>query len=119
MTPRAALWQERITEWKASGLTADQFCQDKEFTTSALRQWVYRFKREAQAAPKTPEPTVRVARVVRATTTRVGSTRKGVPASEPLVIEIGGARICVRPGFDRATLATVIALLTSCGDDRR
>jgi len=52
MTPRTALWQERIAEWKASGLSAEQFCQDKEFTTSALRQWVYRFKREAQAVAK-------------------------------------------------------------------
>ena len=119
MTPRAALWQERITEWKASGLTAERFCQDKEFTTSALRQWVYRFKREAQAALKTSEPTVRVARVVRETTARMAPTRKATPAREPLVVEIGDARICVRPGFDRETLRTVIALLTGSGDGRR
>src|SRR5215831_9785026 len=117
MTPRTALWQERIAEWKASGLSAEQFCQDKEFTTSALRQWVYRFKREAEAAPKTPESTVRVARVVRETMAPVAPTRTAVPASEPLVVEIGGARISVRPGFDRATLGTVIELLTGSRDD--
>jgi len=119
MTPRTALWQERIAEWRASGLTAEQFCQDKEFTTSALRQWVYRFKREAQAAPKTAEPAVRLARVVRETTDPVAPTRKVKPLQEPLVVEIGDARICIWPGFDRETLRTVIALLTGLGDERR
>jgi hypothetical protein len=119
MTQRAALWQERIAEWRASGLSAKQFCQDKEFTTSALRQWVYRFKREAEAAPKAPEPMVRVARVVREATARVAPSRKAVLVREPLVVEIGGARICVRPGFDRATLGAVIELLTGSSSDRR
>jgi hypothetical protein len=62
---------------------------------------------------------VRVVRVARETTALVAATPKAVPAREPLVVEIGGARICVRPGFDREALGTVIELLTGSGDDRR
>jgi hypothetical protein len=34
-----------------------------------------------------------------------------VAGSEALVVEIGAARVAVRPGFDRATLAGVLEVL--------
>jgi hypothetical protein len=34
---------------------------------------------------------------------------------DPLVVEIGAARVAARPGFDRVTLAEVLEILVATG----
>jgi hypothetical protein len=48
---------------------------------------------------------------------RVGRPR-AAPSDPTLVVELGPARVSVRPGFDRATLAAVIELLAARGAGR-
>jgi len=43
---------------------------------------------------------------------RVPSSPAPVPASDvPILVEVGGARVSLRAGFDRAALAVVLDLL--------
>ena len=54
------MWAERVSEWRASGLTSRKYCEGKPFTAGGLRHWAYRLGRGRQeSAP------VRMARVVR------------------------------------------------------
>jgi hypothetical protein len=45
--------------------------------------------------------------------------RSKVEQDEPVTIELGGARIAVGRGFDRATLAAVVEVLTLAASVRR
>lgn len=109
MGETSAIWAERVAEWKASGLTSKAYCEGKPFTAGGLRHWAHRI-------------TIRVARVAREPVARVSSVeRERAPAvlvttaavAETLVVEMGGARVVVRPGVDRGTLATVLEVLAA------
>jgi transposase len=99
-------WAKRVAEWKASGLSSPAYCADKDFTAGGLRHWAHRLSHgEEQAGPQ-----VRIARVV-----RVRRARRPVPGDEQaeVFVEIGAARIAVRAGFDRETLAAVVDVLAA------
>ncbi len=103
-----AMWAARVAEWKASGLSSPEFCAGKEFTAGGLRHWAYRLEHGDQ--PR--KPRVRLARVVR---TRTGA-KAGPPGgdrSSEVVVELGGARMLVRPGFDRETVAALVEVLVA------
>jgi hypothetical protein len=101
MTETESTWATRVQEWRASGLSAPAFCKDKGFCDSTLRYWASRL-RKGQAGGRAAE--VRLARVVRAgARPELGET--------PIVIEVGGARLGVRRGFDAGTLRTVLDVL--------
>jgi hypothetical protein len=110
----ASIWAQRATEWKASGLTSKAFCEGKDFNPDALRHWASKIRRLAIRTPGEGKPALRVARVVR--TPDKGAHSEVAP--EPLVVEIGRARVVVRTGFDRATLAALLELLGP-GHERR
>jgi transposase len=95
------IWIKRVAAWRASGQTAAEYCERQGLVLSALRYWAQRARREQEATAAVAVP-VRLARVERAR-----------PSAElvPVVIEVGGARISVARGFDRATLATVLEVL--------
>lgn len=98
-------WAKRVAEWKASGLSSPAFCAGKEFTAGGLRHWAHRL---SHGDP--PHPRVRVARVVRMG--RVGNAPAGDQRAE-VYVEIGTARIAVRPGFDRETVAALVEVLAA------
>lgn len=106
------MWAERIADWKASGLTSVAYCEGKPFTAGGLRHWAYLLR---QVTPRKPVALaeVRIAKVV----PRTAPAGEAMPSRshEALVVEVGGARIAVRPGFDRATLAAVVEVLSSRG----
>lgn len=102
------MWAERVAEWKASGLSSPQFCEGKDFTAGGLRHWAHRLKHGGR-----PPAKVRVAKVVRL------PAAPAATATAELVVEIGAARIVVRPGFDRATLAAVIEALAARAEGSR
>ena len=105
----AATWERRVAEWRASGLTSLAFSAGREFTAGGLRQWAYRLGKTRKKARSAAA--VRVARVV-----RVPSSPAPVPASDvPIIVEVGGMRVSLRAGFDRATLGAVLDLLDSRG----
>ena len=106
------MWAERIADWKASGLTSVAYCEGKPFTAGGLRHSAYRLR---QVTPRKPVALaeVRIAKVV----SRPAPAVVAVPSRSPeaLVVEVGDARIAVRPGFDRATLAAVVEVLAARG----
>lgn len=98
-----------MTAWKASGRRADDFCEGKEYSASLLRHWAWRLgltrRRRARRPEKAPV-TIRLARVVRASTTAPTPRDGGT-----IRIEVGGARVEVRGVVDEAALATVMRVL--------
>lgn len=107
MTDRET-WVRRVAEWKASGLSSPKFCAGKEFTAGGLRHWAYRL--EHGEPPRRPQ--VRFARVVRTTPHALARVASDDRAAE-VVVEIGGARLLVRPGFDRETVAGLVEVLVA------
>lgn len=89
------MWAERVKDWRASGLTAPAYAEGKEFAASTLRYWSSRLEQEP--------PSVRIARLV-----RVAAPAAAEPA---LLVEVAGARVEVRRGFDRETLQGVVEVL--------
>ncbi len=108
MTNRDA-WVERVAAWKASGQTSAAFAEGKPFTGSGLRYWASRLAREATGGGSR----VRVARVV-----RVDRPRRAAVSDPVVVVEVGAARISVRPGFDRGLLAAVLEVALAAGAGR-
>ena len=113
---RAAEWARRVAAWRASGQTSTQFAEEQGFSCGSLRYWSSRLTRTAKQpianvlAPR-PEKRVALARVVLAS--RPSETRARSRVAEPaaLVVEVGAAKVCVRPGFDASLLRAVITTL--------
>jgi hypothetical protein len=101
MTGTETKWAERVAGWKASGQTASAFCKGKDFSASGLRYWISRL---GKGEPEEEKPEVRLARVVR-------RARPGAAVEIPILIEVGGARVGVRRGFDPEVLRAVLDVL--------
>jgi transposase len=103
-------WARRVAEWKASGLSSPAYCAGKEFTAGGLRHWAHRLTHGEQRRPR-----MLVARVV--LVKRDGRQARLPAGDRPPegFVEIGPARIAVRPGFDRETLAAVVEVLAAAG----
>lgn len=97
-----------MAEWKASGQSSPKFCSGKEFTAGGLRHWAYRLE-HGDSPRRRP---VRLARVVRAGNAADASASSGDRVTE-IAVELAGARIHVRPGFDRETVAALVEVLTA------
>ncbi len=95
----ASIWAARVAAWRASGQSARQFCEGKDFSAAALRTWGSKLGRVAPPARE-----VRIAKVVPA----------GALVDEtPIVLEAGGVRVAVRRGFDAEALGAVLDVLRS------
>jgi hypothetical protein len=101
MTETETKWAGRVSAWRASGLTAPAFCVGKDFKPGGLRYWSSRL---GNGTGDSPGKAVRLARVVRG----AGPT---AAMETPIVIEVGGARVGVRRGFDPAVLGAVLDVL--------
>lgn len=114
-----ALWAERVAAWQASGVSSYAFAEGRGFTAGGLRYWAHRLRREG--ADARPKRSVRLARVLRsaAPESSAGSgamvsvrpTAASASDETPVVLEVGGARVAVRRGFDRVTLAAVLEVV--------
>jgi hypothetical protein len=98
------MWRKRVAEWRASGETAEVYSTRHRLTTSILRYWSSRFRREGEAAA----PVVRLAQLVRAPPAPREEVPRGAVVIELLDVR---ARITIEPGTDRQTLTTVLELL--------
>jgi hypothetical protein len=111
---RRAVWVKRVQAWKASGRSAAEFCQGKNFAEGTLRWWVSRLKRledeEADANTAQGPAEIRLARVVRSPGHAVTGAHS---AGEVVVIESlrHAMRIAVNRDTDRETLAMVVEVL--------
>jgi hypothetical protein len=103
----AEAWSKRVAEWRASGLTAKEYCAKHDLRLSVLRYWTYRL-RAAQASDAEAVKLVPV-------TVKPEDASPPAPATERLkpvlTVELGAARIVVPTGVDRATLKVVLDVL--------
>src|SRR5208337_5139988 len=112
MTEKAMTWAKRVAEWKASGLTSEQYCAGRDFTAGGLRHWSHRLGKTVGREVATPA--VRLARVVRRQRTATPVERVAEPTGDVrLVVEVGEARVVVPRGFDAVTLGAVLEVLGS------
>jgi hypothetical protein len=100
-------WQNRIEQWRGSGLTADKFAAELGINAGTLKFWCYKLnkaKREASGhvALSKKKRTVAAASFVEVRT-----------ASESLFeVELGnGRRLRVPNGFDADALERLLGLL--------
>ena len=102
MKTTAAVWEERVRAWRASGLSATDFARPEGYRGKTLSWWASELKRrervKSSAAPK-----IRLARV------RV--VRRAQTRDEAISVVVGGAQISVRRGFDAALLREVVGAL--------
>ena len=93
--------------WRASGASAVSFAADQGFAASTLRWWDSKLTQAAK-------PRVAMARVVRRAAGRpeaaeVAATSSGAtPSASALTLEVDGARIVVRRGFDAELLRQLV-----------
>ncbi len=106
MRAKADIWAERVRAWKASGLSADEFTEGREFTGRMLRWWAGEFLRRTKAKAKAGAP-IAMARVV-----APGEAITDAPAtSGALDVVVGRYHVTVRRGFDEAVLRDVLRVL--------
>jgi transposase len=105
MTQTQVMWAERVREWRESGRTANEFAQGQAYEASTLRYWASRLNRGAATSAGPTAKPAHAVRMVRVTRT------PEMTSGEPMAVVIGGARIEVRAGFDRALLAELVAAL--------
>ena len=103
-----SIWLERLSAWRSSKLSAEVFCEGKDFSVHSLRNWRGRqLEAERRAAPR--KPAVALARV------QVASSRlrasSGRPSATGISIAVGALRVSVDHGFDRPTLAAVLDVI--------
>jgi transposase-like protein len=96
-------WRNAIRRWGRSGQTIRGFCREHGLSEAAFHSWRRTIaRRDGQvpsATPVEPEPIFVPIRVTPA-------------ATAPLELVIGSGRIVrVSPGFDAATLRTLLAVL--------
>lgn len=94
-------WIDLIQDYKASGLTAAKWCEEKGFKVHILRYQINKLNKEKK---KTSNET-QWASVVPANLT------VNEPAAKPLKVIIGQSIIEVTPGFDPDTLKAVVKAL--------
>jgi transposase len=97
-----AKWQSRVAEWRASGETAEAFAAGKGYEASTLRFWSSQLRRKGAGVVAAAEPTVTMARVVRARSTM---------SAAGVTVTVGRASVVVTRGFDAELLREVIAAL--------
>jgi hypothetical protein len=93
-------WEERVSEWRRSGVTAAEFCVGRGFAASTLRWYSSQLGPLPAKKKQTPErfPMVHVA-------------REGSVAAGAIVIEWRGVRVHVPVGADESTVAAVVHAL--------
>jgi hypothetical protein len=98
----ASEWADRVSEWKASGEGAKEFCAGRGYSANTLLWWSSQLRR-GRALKATKAPSVQMARVVRAPSV---ATPPGV-----VLVELGGARVAVSSGASPDTLRAVFDAL--------
>jgi hypothetical protein len=104
VTETETKWAERVRQWRASGKACKEFAAGQDFKPSTLRYWASELNRRSPKEAKVSTSATRVRLV------RVQPVARR-PSDEPIVVTIGGARVEVRAGFDRALLREVLEAL--------
>lgn len=115
----AQTWQERVADWRASGLSAEEYCKGKDFSPGTLYRWSSRVRPTPAggAAERVPEGGVGLVRVVRAPA-RAQGVSPSVAVVGAVLVEVEGVRVVVPPGVDVVTVRVVLEALEAVGAAR-
>ena len=102
---KASEWSARVASWRASGLSAEEFCKGQVFSKKSLWAWSSVLQRKAKAEPRFTDSKVTLARVVRAPGDGVSSAC--------VVFATDRGRLEVRGRVEPEMLRTMIEVLTS------
>jgi hypothetical protein len=94
------IWQQRIAEYKKSGLTQRNWCMENNIPYDQLKYWLY--KHNSQQTAKTYETSW--------VPVRVSSVSSNLTNSR-LVVKMGMASVEVQSGFDKHLLADLLKVL--------
>jgi hypothetical protein len=92
------IWAKRITVYQESGQTMKAWCAEQNLTVHQLKYWLYKAQRRQNLA-SVPA------------TFRTVTVTASEPEKESLWVQVGSARIGVRPGFKPQLLRDVVAAL--------
>lgn len=106
-----AMWVERIEEWTRSGQSATEFAEGKPFTSGTLTWAASRLRNGARGSSKRRASRRRAGRQAKIQMAEVVRRSPRAAAVESLVLEVGGARVLVKRGFDRTLLRDVMLAL--------
>jgi len=106
-----AVWAERIEEWGRSGQSATEFAEGKSYTGGALSWAASQLRKGTRSKAKPREGRARVERKQKLRIAEVIRRPSRVVVAEGLVLEIAGARVSVRRGFDQTLLRDVVNVL--------
>ena len=96
------LWQERICDYRNSGLNAQTWCQQNKLTLSSLHYWINKLNKESLESDSTFNHEF-------VPITQVGIS---MSPSAPIVIRYQNLSIDVFEGFHPDTLRNVLEILT-------
>jgi len=101
---KSEAWRERVAAWRASGKSAAEFCSGQEFTAKSLQWWAWHF---GAKKPKKQPATSKLgfARVI----AKPDVVKSRSEAS--VIVLVGGARIEIGSGADRAMVSMVLESL--------
>lgn len=97
------LWEARISEYRASGQSAKEWCTAHNIPIRQLWYWLRKFKNEKDASH------VKSTQWLPVELSEQISTDQG----KALLVKVGQVGIEVRPGFDPALLSQVIRVLVT------
>jgi hypothetical protein len=100
MEDKAKLWAARIDEWKRSGLTQRQYCEDNHLALATFNWWRTRLKQRGIRSHET---------FAEIPVGRVAST--GVGCSVSLTIGIGHYTVTVNGSVSHSQLEDVLTVL--------
>ena len=110
------VWRALVEELERSGMTAEAFAEEHGLNMRTVKWWRSYFRRERREAKKSLAPDIQFAKVKQSeepTPVRSETRETG------LALFVGGVRIGVHPGFDRATLAALLDTLDTRHQARR
>jgi hypothetical protein len=92
-------WEERVAQWRASGLTAREFAARNRLKVHTLRHWAWKLRREADGVTSLARVPALIELHARAAT------------DDRFEVELGGRRVRVPPSFDPDALRRLLAVL--------
>jgi hypothetical protein len=93
----AAEWRREVEGWRASGESMEAYARRRGYSKSSLGRWSSAYR---------PAPTDDAPRMVRLEVARAAAVSRA-----SVVVQIGGARVVVEPGFDAELLREVVDAL--------
>lgn len=95
------LWTQRITDYRNSGMTASNWCEDNEIILSQLRYWLLKFKKENTLLESNGTNWVSVD----------FSNSLSNPKERTITVKIGPATIELNKNFDKDVFTDVVKVL--------